>query len=62
MIGMVARATHKHFRDVNKCVRAQRGAVQVFSGLAQRKCGVLSPNASNESKHMHALKRDAVFH
>lgn len=25
MIGNVARATHKHFRDVNKCVRAQRG-------------------------------------
>lgn len=55
MIGMVARATHKHFRDVNKCVRAQRGAV--FSGLAQRKCSVLSPCASNKSKHMHACTK-----
>lgn len=38
MIGAVARETHKHFRDVNKCVHPQRGAVEVFPRLPHRKC------------------------
>lgn len=33
MVGTVARATHRHFSDVNKCMRAQRATIQVFSRL-----------------------------
>lgn len=43
MTGKVASATHKYFTDVNKCVHAQRGAAEVFSGLPYRKFGDLSP-------------------
>lgn len=38
MVGTVARATHKHFRDVNKCVHAQRATMEVFSRLPHIKC------------------------
>lgn len=66
MIGSVARATHKHFRDVNKCV--QKGAIETVSGLLYRKCCLFSPflssDAQTHTKHMHkesVLKTAAVF-
>lgn len=54
MIGNVARATHKHLRDVNKCVHEQRGR-KVFSGLTHRKTQSLffSPCTKTWRKHMH---------
>lgn len=42
MVGTVARATHKHFRDVNKCVHAQRATMEVFSRLPHIKCTLSS--------------------
>lgn len=40
MVRTVARATHKHFRDVNKCVHAQRVTIEVFSRLPHINCNL----------------------
>lgn len=59
MVGTVARATHKHFRDVNKRVRAQRAAIEVVSRLPHVRSSLYPGSAPSRTSNLPpCLKKD----